>query len=75
MASIHRKLSLPFVFGDGDGGYVLKTTATDNGEHFDMALDVDHCLRLASELLNAARDLHKPKVSHETLKAQYGVKP
>lgn len=73
MVSIHRKLKLAFVFSDGDGGFVFK--ANLDGEVVDMPLDHETCLRLAAELVGAARQLPPKYVSHESLKNQYGVKP
>ena len=73
MVSIHRKLKLAFVFSDGDGGFVFK--ANLDGEVVDMPLDQEICLRLAAELVGAARQLRPPHVSHEALRSQYGVKP
>ena len=49
MTSIYRKLHLSHVFSDGDGGWVLKVTATD-GELLELPLDLKLAARLTKEL-------------------------
>lgn len=73
MASIHKKLKIALVFGDGEGGQVLKVTAVD-GEHLDMPLTAELAIKLAYDLLGGARQLIEPAPSHEELKKAFGVK-
>jgi hypothetical protein len=56
MASIHRQMKLAFVFPDGEAGFVLKSSLPD-GEVVELQLDAVRAVRLAYELLGAAKQL------------------